>query len=154
LCYCITGGKGRIDATLDIKKKFNINKTLISGVWDGTSLSDIKLINHIKTRHQNIDLGYFATDTIGNAIESDIWARHNRCNNTLIITSDYHLPRSKFLVEILAKNLNYTIIGINNENFKIAKWWDFPGTFKLIFTEYIKLIATYILNLTGFLEHL
>ncbi|MBN9542706.1 MAG: YdcF family protein [Alphaproteobacteria bacterium] len=147
-----TGGKGRIDAGLDIHKKYKSEKMLISGVWEGTSLSDIKKINDIKSKHVNVHMGYFATKTIENAVESDFWASFQGCKNNLIITSDYHVPRSNYLMKIKAKSMKYKMKGINAENFKIAKWWDFPGTFKLIFTEYLKYIITVCMVNLGFTE--
>jgi uncharacterized SAM-binding protein YcdF (DUF218 family) len=41
-----------------------------------------------------IDVGRSATDTLGNASETAAWAREHRYTNIILVTDDYHMPRS------------------------------------------------------------
>jgi uncharacterized SAM-binding protein YcdF (DUF218 family) len=42
-----------------------------------------------------IDLGRTAEDTLGNASETAIWARRRRYTELILVTDDYHMPRSQ-----------------------------------------------------------
>jgi uncharacterized SAM-binding protein YcdF (DUF218 family) len=42
-----------------------------------------------------IDLGRSAEDTLGNASETAAWAREHRYTNIILVTDDYHMPRSQ-----------------------------------------------------------
>ncbi len=41
-----------------------------------------------------IDLGRAAEDTLGNAAETAAWARERRYRRIILVTDDYHMPRS------------------------------------------------------------
>lgn len=41
-----------------------------------------------------IDLGRTAEDTLGNAAETAAWAREHRYRRLILVTDDYHMPRS------------------------------------------------------------
>lgn len=41
-----------------------------------------------------IDLGRAAEDTLGNASETAAWARQHRFTRIILVTDDYHMPRS------------------------------------------------------------
>lgn len=41
-----------------------------------------------------VDLGYDAEDTLGNAAETAAWAREHRYRRLILVTDDYHMPRS------------------------------------------------------------
>lgn len=41
-----------------------------------------------------IDLGRTAEDTLGNAAETAAWARSHRFRRLILVTDDYHMPRS------------------------------------------------------------
>ncbi len=41
-----------------------------------------------------IDLGRSAEDTLGNASETAAWAREHRYTRIILVTDDYHMPRS------------------------------------------------------------
>lgn len=42
-----------------------------------------------------IDLGRAAEDTLGNASETAAWARQHRYKSLILVTDDYHMPRSQ-----------------------------------------------------------
>ncbi len=41
-----------------------------------------------------VDLGRAAEDTLGNASETAAWARRNGFRKLILVTDDYHMPRS------------------------------------------------------------
>ncbi len=42
-----------------------------------------------------VDLGRSAEDTLGNASETAAWARQHRYTTLILVTDDYHMPRSQ-----------------------------------------------------------
>ncbi|MGQ0531286.1 MAG: YdcF family protein [Caulobacteraceae bacterium] len=47
-----------------------------------------------------IDVGRSADDTLGNASETAAWAREHRYTSIILVTDDYHMPRSKAELEL------------------------------------------------------
>lgn len=47
-----------------------------------------------------IDLGRTAEDTLGNAAETAAWARQHRYRSIILVTDDYHMPRSLTELEL------------------------------------------------------
>ena len=92
----LTGSPGRIQKGIDLLKATKGKRLLISGVnADLANETIIKAIGSGDTLAKCcIDLGREAANTTGNAIESANWARENGFTSLIIITSDYHLPRS------------------------------------------------------------
>ena len=46
-----------------------------------------------------VDIGYRAETTIGNAEEAAVWAYERNYTQLIIVTSDYHMPRSLILLQ-------------------------------------------------------
>lgn len=152
----LTGAKERISEGMHLLIK-NINaKLLISGVSQEVYIKQIKEIYSFhkisNSLMKQITLGRLATNTIENCIESDIWLElniHNinKKNLIVVVSSDYHIPRAKILFDNIIKNNSIIYHPVSGINFKISKWWDFPGTTKLLFIEYNKFLVQYFLNI-------
>jgi len=88
-----TGGEYRIQTALKLLEKEQGRRLLISGVNKTVSpalfLGDITPETHAK-----IDLGYQATTTRENALETAAWVRQNNWHSVGLVTSFYHMPRS------------------------------------------------------------
>lgn len=93
----LTGGAGhRIAAGVQLVETGAVSRLLVSGVDRGVSVNDIIRISggDPETYACCVDLGYVATSTHGNAEESAAWAALNGYDELIVVTSDYHLPRS------------------------------------------------------------
>ena len=88
-----TGGKTRVQTALSLFEQRKSKYLLISGANPGSSLGDV-VGSH--ANNPNITLGYAATDTLGNAEETAVWARAHDIKTLRLITSNYHMPRSLF----------------------------------------------------------
>ena len=88
-----TGGEYRIQTAFKLLEQKPNTRLLISGMNKSVSptlfLSDIPSEQHAK-----IDLGYQATTTEGNAIETAEWVYKNNIHSVTLVTSFYHMPRS------------------------------------------------------------
>jgi uncharacterized SAM-binding protein YcdF (DUF218 family) len=71
------------------------HRLLITGVNPATSKSDLKTLLHGgKLFECCVDLGFTALDTRGNAEETANWAHTHGYTSLIIVTADYHMPRS------------------------------------------------------------
>ena len=88
-----TGGESRIRTGIHLLEKGLADRLLISGVNKNIKphlfLGDTKPETLAK-----IDLGYQATTTEGNAIETADWVYKNQLHSVILVTSFYHMPRS------------------------------------------------------------
>ena len=53
-----------------------------------------------------IDVGRSAEDTLGNASETAAWARQHRYTDIILVTDDYHMPRSQVELEVALPEAN------------------------------------------------
>src|SRR5215217_8757267 len=96
----LTGGAQRIGDAIDLLAKGYGRRLLITGVNEKTSRDEIARFNPGQRRLFEccVDLDYRARNTIGNAIETRRWVRENGFQSLIIVTSNYHMPRT--LVEL------------------------------------------------------
>jgi uncharacterized SAM-binding protein YcdF (DUF218 family) len=92
----LTGDVGRTMTGLELLRAGRAPLLLISGVDPSATPADIQ--RHSGLSDDELDccviLGRNATDTIGNAREAGDLVRENGYRSLIIVTSDYHLPRS------------------------------------------------------------
>ena len=66
-------------------------------------------------------------------------AKKNKYNSVLVVSSDYHMPRTKLEFErfLNTENIYYQPVNSNNDV-------SFLGKIKKLFLEYVKYMRTYI----------
>jgi len=99
----LTGDRSRIETGLRLLEGGKAKRMLISGVNEVTSADAIR--NAVSGSGELfdccIDIDKAALDTVGNAEQAAIWARDNAFASLIVVTSDYHMPRS--LLELRRK---------------------------------------------------
>lgn len=123
----LTGSKGRIDAGLHLLS-FDYGKHLfVSGVGQKASLKDISKFlasfssDYVETLKSSITLGHFADSTEGNAIESMEWIKKNDYKKIILVTSNYHMPRSLWLFKNSMPDIEFIPYPVvNNVNYQQA----------------------------------
>ena len=92
----LTGDVGRIETGMALFEKGYGERVLISGVHERTSRAAMLKAANLKpsTTSCCIDIGHMALNTRGNALETAQWFKRNRFDSLLVVTSDYHMPRS------------------------------------------------------------
>lgn len=92
----LTGDAGRIETGMALLEKGYGERVLISGVHERTSRAAMLKAANLKpsTTSCCIDIGHMALNTRGNALETAQWVRQNQFDSLLVVTSDYHMPRS------------------------------------------------------------
>ncbi len=148
----LTGGRGRLQVGLQLLAAGKGTKLLISGVQTGVPAAELQTN---QTGAQTlfsccVDLGYQARDTWGNAIEAALWMERNGYQSLHLVTASYHMPRSLLLFQQAMPKITLHANPVFSKHVKLADWWLFPGTMKLLAMEYSKyLISLLRVRLTG-----
>lgn len=143
----LTGGRNRITEAVRLFNNKEADHLFISGVEKNTSLRDIlKKSNLVVYNPGGVELGHKATNTVENALEIKEWIEKNDIRSLRLITSNYHIPRSLAEIESYDLPLKIIVHPVYSENVS-QYWWQSWGTFKLIFGEYNKYLASSVKNL-------
>jgi len=141
----LTGGSQRIGDAIDLLARGYAGRLLITGVNEHTSKGEIARLNPGQRRLFDccVDLDYRARNTIGNAIETQRWAEANRFRSLIVVTSNYHMPRT--LIE-----LDQALPGVSKVPYSVVTtatadaWWRNPSAARLLLSEYAKLVAAWL----------
>jgi len=92
----LTGGLGRIDEGFRVLNSGRGGRLLISGVDPGINNETILSVFGQDRALWDccVDMGRRATNTRTNALEAAEWAMEQGFSSLILITSDYHMPRS------------------------------------------------------------
>ena len=91
-----TGGPGRIDRGLDLLRRRQAKRMLVTGVGAGVQAADLAREYHVAPALFAccVDLGRDAVDTRSNAGETAAWLRRQHYASVRLVTSDWHLARA------------------------------------------------------------
>jgi len=133
----------RLEAAARLLERGKGKRLLISGVNREASRDDILAVSRaVKPIYDCcVDLGYTAADTIGNAGEIAEWARGKGFNRLIVVTSDYHMPRS--ILEIRAAMPEAVLIEypVATGLVDVGGWWRKEGDARRLIVEYSKYLA-------------
>ncbi len=136
----LTGGTSRINDALELLSTGRGKRLLITGVNPGTTTGDIahQTGNYQRLLACCVDLDYSALNTLGNAIQSRIWANSHNFRSLIVVTSAYHMPRA--LAELGHQLPDDTLIPypVVSDRLRIEPWWSNSDTTKLVISEYLK----------------
>ena len=145
----LTGGTNRIKEGFEViykldKKSISNLKVLVSGTGKGFSkLSLQEKLNpnfDLRLIECCVELDGVSQDTYSNAIETSKWVSKNTIEEILLITSNYHIPRSILEFQNQMPNLKILYYPITPKQHQINEWLKSFETFSLIFIEYCKYI--------------
>jgi uncharacterized SAM-binding protein YcdF (DUF218 family) len=137
----LTGGTARIDGALALLANDRAQRLLISGVNPTVGKKEIATAseaNYPPALDSRVDLGYVARDTIGNADEARDWAQDHAYRSLIVVTSDYHMPRSMAELESAMPDITLIPYPVTNPQLEMDHWWRHPGSVKLLLSEYLK----------------
>ena len=101
----LTGGKGRIAEAIKVFRENSLSYLLISGVDKSVRIEDIVPEDFLTNPRVSIDKN--SQTTLDNANEIIKWSNRNSIKNIIIITSDYHIPRSMLILTNRGKGLAF-----------------------------------------------
>ena len=136
----LTGGAARIDEAMKLLTQQKAKRLLITGVNRTTSTEELKQLASQGDQLFSccVDIDKEARNTIDNATETSQWVARNHYTSVIVVTSNYHMPRA--LAELGRVMPGVTLIpySVVDNNVHLDRWWTFPGTTKLLLSEYLK----------------
>lgn len=136
----LTGGYQRIDQALALLENGVGERLLISGVNPATTGAALRRATGSKTATFAccVDIGYEALDTIGNANETAGWIRAHGYNRILVVTNNYHVPRSLLELSQASPDVTFLAYPVTHADLKSDVWLDDPIALRTLFVEYAK----------------
>ena len=136
----LTGGAARIDKAMKLLTQQKAKRLLITGVNRTTSTEELKQLASQGDQLFSccVDIDKEARNTIDNATETSQWVARNHYTSVIVVTSNYHMPRA--LAELARVMPGVTLIpySVVDNNVHLDRWWTFPGTTRLLISEYLK----------------
>ncbi|MCO6188167.1 YdcF family protein [Rhizobium sp. L1K21] len=151
----LTGGYLRIEQAVTLLETGAGKRLLISGVHPKTSADEIRKLTRAPEALFSccVDLGREALDTIGNALETAAWVHKHDYKNVLVVTNNYHIPRSLTELSNADPQTNYIAYPVVNTDLKRGNWMDNPVVLRSMLSEYLKLTLAQIRSGLGFSGH-
>jgi uncharacterized SAM-binding protein YcdF (DUF218 family) len=141
----LTGGAQRISDAIDLLAQGYASRLLISGVNERTSRAEIARLNPGQRRLFDccVDLDYRARNTIGNAIETRRWAERNGFRSLIVVTSNYHMPRTLVELDHALPDIAKVPYAVVSPAVDPDSWWRDASTARVLVSEYAKFLAVW-----------
>src|SRR5207244_4061572 len=81
-----------------------------------------------------VDLDHSAVNTVGNAIETRNWTRARRFHSLIVVTSNYHMPRTMAELAWHMPNIELIPFPVVTERMRSEPWWSSEAT-RLLLAE-------------------
>jgi uncharacterized SAM-binding protein YcdF (DUF218 family) len=139
----LTGGDVRLMAAETLFESKVGKRLLISGVHPGTTKVAIKqLVNGGPRFDCCADMGFQATNTRGNALEAGDWVREHRFHSLVVVTANYHMPRSLREFADVMPNVKLLPYPVQQADVDPQMWWSNGHVFRVLQGEYIKYLGS------------
>ncbi|WP_027143489.1 YdcF family protein [Mesorhizobium sp. WSM3626] len=136
----LTGGQSRLDAAMELLASGKGERLLISGVHPSASRHQLQAATggDKKLFSCCVDIDRAALDTIGNAEESAKWVENHAYGTVILVTNNYHMPRSLLEMGRLLHGAKLEPYPVVNSNLDNGNWLTKPRAVRVLFTEYTK----------------
>lgn len=137
------GSNARIGAAMGLLEDGKGRRMLVSGVNREASREDIRIVSRAARRLYDccVDLGFDAANTVGNARETQEWARAMRYESLIVVTADYHMPRAMLELRGAMPHKRLTAYPVATSVIDARRWWRTTGGARLMVLEYSKYLA-------------
>jgi uncharacterized SAM-binding protein YcdF (DUF218 family) len=148
----LTGRASRIGDAIELLATRRGKRLLITGVYPTTTATAIA---RLAPENQHwvsccVDLDHSAVNTIGNAVQTRIWAKKNDIKSLIVVTSNYHMPRA--MTELAHQLPDVVLIPypIIPDRARVEGWWMNATLARLLFAEYLKYLRAVVRTQTPF----
>ena len=147
----LTGGSGRLQQGLDLLASDMAEKLFVSGVYRGVDVQELLAISRATPEEIEccIALGYEADNTRGNALETARWLDGEGYSSIRLVTASYHMPRSLLEFRRLMPDIAIITHPVLSEHYRQEDWWLWPGSARLLISEYSKYLIALIAGPPG-----
>jgi uncharacterized SAM-binding protein YcdF (DUF218 family) len=136
----LTGGASRIDQAMKLLAEGKAKRVLITGVNRTTTVEELKQLASQGGEYFTccVDIDKQALNTIDNATETSEWVAQHRYGSIIVVTSNYHMPRALAELARVMPAVRLIPYPVVDNNVQLDPWWSYPGTTKLLLSEYLK----------------
>ena len=140
----LTGTEQRIVEGARLLKAERGSRLLISGVNKRTKPEEVHRISGLPDALFGccVDLGYEALDTAGNATETRAWAESRGYRSLIVVTSNYHMPRSLAVLRLAMPTIHLEPHPVPLKSQRPTAWWLHVATTRVLVSEYLKFLPT------------
>jgi uncharacterized SAM-binding protein YcdF (DUF218 family) len=133
----------RISAAMKLLEDGNARRLLISGVNRHASPAAIRAVAKATRRYYDccVDLGFSATDTVGNAREAAVWAHAKGFHSLIVVTSDFHMPRAMLELREALPDVELTPYPVKTSDLDAEHWWRSGEGARRMTVEYCKYLV-------------
>jgi uncharacterized SAM-binding protein YcdF (DUF218 family) len=142
----LTGGDTRLNEAMNLLSLKKGQRLLISGVNPSIPEADIRRLvpNSDGLFDCCIDLDKSATDTAGNAHEAAAWAVKHGYSSLIVVTANYHMPRSLLEFSRAMPDVELIAYPIQSGSIPVDGWWHHKSTAKFLASEYNKFLLAWL----------
>ncbi|MCB5204468.1 YdcF family protein [Neorhizobium sp. T786] len=139
----LTGGYQRIDQAMGLLRDGAGKRLLISGAHPSTTPAQIRKMTQTPSDLFTccVDVGYDALDTIGNASEISTWIHDNGFTVVLVVTQNYHMPRSLHELRRVDPVTEFIPYPVVNSDLTRKAWFTEPDVVRIMILEYAKVVV-------------
>jgi uncharacterized SAM-binding protein YcdF (DUF218 family) len=140
----LTGGSlERLQKGVDLLAEGRGRRLLISGVNPKVTNAELAALlgGEDELFACCIDVGRFAEDTLGNAAETAAWAQRNSFRKIILVTDDYHMPRSLTELRIALPDATFVAYPVPTKVSRPGSWQRDAGAAGRLGIEYLKYLA-------------
>jgi uncharacterized SAM-binding protein YcdF (DUF218 family) len=133
----------RVNAAIRLLEQDKGRRVLISGVNRDVRRQELRALTPGSSKLFNccVDLGFEAENTVGNAQEIAAWAKSKHYDSLIVVTSDYHMPRSLLEIRGAAPGVKLTPYAVSTPSLDNSRWWRAAVTARRMTLEYMKYLA-------------
>jgi uncharacterized SAM-binding protein YcdF (DUF218 family) len=136
----LTGGVSRIDRAMALLAAGKAKRVLITGVNRTTTVDELKQLASRGDQYFTccVDIDKEARNTIDNATETSEWVALHHYRSIIVVTSNYHMPRALAELARVMPGVALIPYSVVDNNVHLDRWWTYPGTTRLLLSEYQK----------------
>ncbi len=151
----LTGGEKRLDAAMDLLRSGKGRRLLISGVHPSARVIDLQRATGGDPRLFSccVDIDHAALDTIGNAEESAKWVTSHDWNSVIVVTNNYHMPRSLLELKRMVGDIDLLPYPVVNTRLDGGEWMTNRSALRVLLTEYAKYLAAVVRGFVPGMDH-
>lgn len=141
----LTGGSARVDTGVELLMAGKGTRLLISGVNPMARMEDLQRATGGDRELFDccVDIDHAALDTIGNAEESARWVVEHAFASVILVTNNYHMPRSLMEMRRYVGDLDLQPYPVVAGRLDHSAWLRRPAALRVLFTEYVKFIGAF-----------